>query len=180
MRRIPVLAAALALAACGGEDPRVSYAGIYDFRGTMHLTWIAPNTPQGDFHTGARIEFVADALDSGRLFVAYDCGLDARLEDDGTFAAPTKACPEVTSGTCRYRTIYDRGALSPAETPGVLQLTLSGAYTKVCEDASSSMRENFSLLLKGKKADLSQPPPDSDLTPIDTPQALPALPASRE
>lgn len=62
----------------------------------------------------------------------------------------------------------------------MLQLTLSGAYTKVCEDAASSMRENFSLLLKGKKADLSQPPPDSDFTPIGTPQALPVLPASRE
>jgi hypothetical protein len=174
MPRLPFLAAALALTACGG-DPRADYAGTYDLYGNLHLTLVAPDSPQGDFHTGLRVEFIADALDAERLFVAYDCGIDAHLEDDGTFSIPSKLCPEVTSGSCRYRTIYDHGAVKRDAPTGTLQFTLAGAYTKACTDGSS-VRENFSLWLDGKKADLSKPPPDPDLTPVDTPQALPFRP----
>lgn len=176
MPRLPCfLAAALALTACGG-DPRADYAGTYDFQGNMFLTLVAPDSPHGNFHTGARIEFIADALDSERLFVNYDCGMDAHPEDDGTFSIPAKLCPEETSGGCRYRTIIDHGIVRRYPSDGSLQLTLAGAYTKTCEDKDSSMRENFSLLLDGKKADLSKPPPSTDLIPVNTPQALPFLP----
>lgn len=133
--RIPVLCATLtclALGACGG-DSRRDLAGNYDVTGS--LTIINGNGDKDTQTVESPLTIIADAFDSKKIYLDFDCGLPATMSDSG-FMITQKACDSYDVEDCTFAWTYNVGGGSKEE-GAELTLNPGGVIKGVCSDGSS-------------------------------------------
>ncbi|MFP2933813.1 hypothetical protein ACLESO_53520 [Pyxidicoccus sp. 3LG] len=131
----------LSLSACG--DPREDFSGR--FGSTAEWTEFYSNATVVSTW-GLDLEIVADHFDSERLFLDFDCGLNAKMEGD-SMVLIGRTCPAVRDDQCIYSTRYDRGHASV--NGDTLTLSASGFIDQQCPGNSGNL--SFSLELSGRR-----------------------------
>lgn len=151
----------LILGACG--DARESFTGVYDLEGTIELR--QGNASQ-TFETSSVTEVVADAFDSERIYLNFDCGLSGTMKDSQTFTLTPKGCPQFRDEDCWFKLSYTEGVVSQDAASSGLRLVGKGTYTVRCDDGTSE-RLSFSLAVSGEKRPASdtQPPSTGEMSP---------------
>lgn len=132
--RIPVLCATLtclALSACG--DSRRDLVGTYDVTGS--LTVIADNGNKNTQTVDSPLTIIADAFESERIYLDFDCGLNATMDEPG-FVITRTACDSYKVEDCTFAWTYINGGGSKEEGA---QLTLNpgGVIKGICSEGSS-------------------------------------------
>ena len=163
MRRLSVFATPLLgfiLGACG--DARESFTGVYDLEGTFELR--QGNASQ-TFETSSVTEVVADAFDSERIYLNFDCGLSGTMKDSQTFTLTPKGCPRFRDEDCWFKVSYTEGVISQDAASTGLRLVGKGTYTVNCDDGTSE-RLTLSVAMSGEKRSSSdsQPPSTGEMS----------------
>lgn len=176
LRRLSVFATpllGLILGACG--DARESFTGVYDLEGTFEFR--RGNASQ-IFETSSVTEVVADAFDSERIYMNFDCGLSGTMKDSQTFTLTPKGCPQFREEGCWFKYSYTEGVVSQDAASNGLRLVGKGTYTVRCDNGTSD-RLDFSVTVSGEKRSSSdtQPPSTGEMSqPSSQPRiGLPAL-----
>ncbi|HYO70672.1 MAG TPA: hypothetical protein VEU33_31795 [Archangium sp.] len=162
MHRPHVLSAVvvtLFLCAC---DARKDFSGAYVASGVLTLT-------EGgrEIKTDLKelpLVIVADAFDSDRLYLDFDCGLSATMkdgEDGATFVLDSKACPSYTKDSCSFTWVFYSGVGSLKD-DGALDFGPNGAIRVQCSDGSGVVNFKFRLTGVRKTGSTSAPGAQSD------------------
>ncbi|WP_224366432.1 hypothetical protein [Hyalangium versicolor] len=123
----------LALCACGG-DSRRDLVGNYDVTGSFTVTY---GDGQKDTQTvDSPLTIIADAFDSEKIYLDFDCGLPATMSDSG-FVFTRKACDSYEVEECTYAWTYSTGGGSKEEEGTELTLNPGGTIKGLCSDGSS-------------------------------------------
>lgn len=129
---LPALLLLLGLCSCG--DPRQDFVGSFHVLGRLSLS-------DGNYRETAPVDVsmvvVADAFDSDKLYLDFDCGLVGTIEDHTSFTLDRKTCPTYTSGDCEFTWTFRDGEGTKTEGDPTLALQFSGDITGTCSDGSS-------------------------------------------
>lgn len=162
MRRAHALSAVLlALCVCSC-DPRKDFTGSYEVSGVLVINGGSQTEPTEVKQL--RMVILADAFDADRLYLDFDCGLNAAVGDEDTFVLETTACPSYTSDSCTYAWTYKTGNGNLKDAEGkepTLEFTPSGIVRASCSDGASGSA-HFEFKLKGVRkedSDSSAPLP---------------------
>ncbi|WNG44420.1 hypothetical protein F0U60_10070 [Archangium minus] len=87
------------------------------------------------------LTIVADAFDSDRLYLDFDCGLPGTLQDSNSFKLDRKTCPAYNSGDCEFTWTFRGGEGTKTEDDGnpSLELRFNGHIDGTCSDGSSGV-----------------------------------------
>jgi hypothetical protein len=153
MHRPHVLsAAALALCLCAC-DSRKDFAGTYEVSGVLSIR-------EGTQEKTSEVKevplvIIADAFDSDRLYLDFDCGLSATMRDGESFDLDGKTCPSYTRESCTFTWIFNTGVGTLKE-ESALDFDSSGLIKGRCSNGSSGMVP-FSFRLTGVRKSVSEP-----------------------
>ncbi|AKJ04867.1 hypothetical protein ATI61_10167 [Archangium gephyra] len=151
MNRLAVSSAvAVALSLCGC-DARKDFSGAYQVSGVLTLT-SGGREDKTDLKD-LPLVIIADAFESDRLYLDFDCGLSAKMkagEDGASFALDTKVCPTYTRDSCNFTWVFFSGVGS-LEGDASLDFNPNGAITVKCSDGASGVA-NFKFRLSGVRS----------------------------
>jgi hypothetical protein len=157
-RHIPAVYAALpflVLCACG--DPREAYVGSYDADGIVTFRSGSDTDTQ---EVKAPLAIIADAFESDRIYLDFDCGMSAAMDEPG-FSINQEVCPSFESDGCTITWTYKNGGGVKEEgTP--LSLNPGGAIKGRCADGSSGEFSFFFTLTGTPRIPVSDDPGAQD------------------
>ncbi|PTL76271.1 hypothetical protein [Vitiosangium sp. GDMCC 1.1324] len=155
MRRPQALVAVmLTLGVCACGDPRRDFVGSYGVSGTLTTTLGSRQTTSSI--KDESLEVVADAFDSDKLYLDFDCGLSGTMSDEKSFRLDDKVCPAYADDECRYLWHFNNGQGSRTGDDAGIGLSFRGTISVDCSDGSSGVVA-FILALKGTR--LNEPLP---------------------
>lgn len=152
MSRPHVLSAvvlSLFLCAC---DSRKDFSGAYEVSGVLTLTE-GPRKSTIEVKA-APLVIIADAFDSDRLYLDFDCGMSATMKDGESFELDGKTCPSSTEDSCSFTWTFNNGVGSLKE-DSTLAFDSNGSVRVKCSDGSTGL-VNFSFRLKGGRSSGSE------------------------
>jgi hypothetical protein len=158
-RHIPVLSVALhvlVLCACGG-DPRETFVGSYDADGT--ITFVSGAARETE-DVEAPLSIIADAFESDRIYLDFDCGMFATMGEPG-FLINQEVCPSFESDGCTITWSYKNGGGSKEE-GAPLKLNPGGTIKGRCSDGSSGEFSFFFTLTGTPRIPVSDDPGAQD------------------
>lgn len=141
-----VVSLVVGLCACG--DPRRDFAGTYAVSG--FLTTGSGGSANAIPVENAQLVVVADALDSDKLYLDFDCGLSGTLDDSESFQVDTKRCPSYMDEDCEITWTFNNGSGRRVEEGSKLELNLAGSIQWRCYDGTAG-QVGFAFALLGNR-----------------------------
>lgn len=129
-------AVALLLCVCAC-DSRKDFSGRYEVSGKL---LIGEGTDRDEYDvTNEQFVIIADAFDSDRLYVDFDCGLSATMQGSDAFAFDTKTCDSYTNtdNGCTYIWIFKGGQGTLKDSEPVLDVHPSGIIQVRCTNGAT-------------------------------------------
>lgn len=137
MLRPHVLSAVALLLCVCACDSRKDFSGRYEVSGQL---LVGEGTDRDEYAVkNEQFVLVADAFDSDRLYVDFDCGLSATVQDSDSFAFDTKTCPSYTNADngCTYVWIFKGGSGALKASEPVLDVHPSGIIQARCSNGAA-------------------------------------------
>jgi hypothetical protein len=141
-RLLPALSATLpflVLCACG--DPREAFVGSYNADGTITFVVDSARDTQD---VATPLTIIADAFESDRLYLDFDCGMSATMGAPG-FLINQEVCPPFEEDSCTIVWTYKNGG-GTKEEGAPLKLNPGGIIKGRCTDGSSGELSFFFTL----------------------------------
>ncbi|QRK12899.1 hypothetical protein JQX13_24415 [Archangium violaceum] len=137
MRQLAQMSALLLLLGlCSCGDPRQDFVGSFDVQGRLSLS-------DGNYQETALVDVpmvvVADAFDSDKLYLDFDCGLVGTIEDHTSFSLDRKKCPSDFVDGCELTWTFREGEGTKTEGDPTLALRFSGDIKVSCSGDSPRM-----------------------------------------
>lgn len=145
----------LCLCSC---DSRKDVTGRYEVSGTVSFR-------EGGWNDKSELKdvqlvIIADAFDSDRLYVDFDCGLSAKMTDSDSFEFESKTCPSYTQGECTFMWSFKSGQGTLKETEPVLDVHPTGVIKARCSNGASGLLSFWFNLTGVRKSE-----PSADASP---------------
>ncbi len=140
-----VVSLVVGLCAC---DARRDFAGTYEVSGT--LTTRAGGSANAVPVDKAQLVVVADALDSDKLYLDFDCGLSGTMDDSESFQVDAKRCPSYLDEDCQVTWTFSEGMGRRVQEGAKLEFNLSGTIQWRCYDGTEG-QVGFSFALLGTR-----------------------------
>jgi hypothetical protein len=142
-----LLVVSLVVGLCGC-DPRRDFAGTYEVSGL--LTTRSGGSANAIPVDNAQLVVVADALDSDKLYLDFDCGLSGTMDDAESFKVDTKRCPSYMDEDCEITWTFKEGTGRRVEEGSKLEFNLSGSIQWRCYDGTAG-QVGFAFALLGTR-----------------------------
>ena len=140
-----VVSLVVGLCAC---DPRRDFAGSYEVSGM--LTTGSGGSANAIPVENAQLVVVADALESDKLYLDFDCGLSGTVDDSESFQVDAKRCPSYMDEDCQITWAFSEGMGRRVEEGAKLEFNLAGTIQWRCYDGTAG-QVGFSFALMGTR-----------------------------
>ncbi|EPX64778.1 hypothetical protein D187_000200 [Cystobacter fuscus DSM 2262] len=100
------------------------------------------------------LRVVADAFGSDKLYLDFQCGLTATVQNSNAFTLDERECPSYENEGCAYVWRFSDGKGTVTEGDPALELRFNGSVNSRCSDGSS-LSLNFLFTLTAMPAEPS-------------------------